>query len=1021
MEIKSYSIATPFFNKKQKLYGIAVSSLSKLQKSYTLALKLLSPFVHASDNYPIKLSPFSRYKAVVVENEETTANRIVKVESSLDKYLIDGLKVRNDIEIEIDTFVDAVVPRDIEINIDTLLDMKVPNEFDITIHELYDLQRLRELLIDINTIDNGEINRVDYSAIIKGEYISNRLDEKEIIIRQMLDFKEVSKEISIDIAQGYLTIRHDTFDMAILEDEQALRLVRLIYGETIYQELANVKEKVFDAYMRYIEEYEKVEKILDGIYLEFHAFDDMGYETFMPELDIFDRVVLEEKISLLESYNYEYIVPELDGSFINIHEGSRKLIQAESSYVERDIAQLVKQVEAIYIEQELDFDRVTPNLISTDLPIEYTERKTEELLSSYISIDELNRVEDELEVRLFDTQKFDRLMEYLSIYDSALQESIKNTERESVLLNIEEKAERDMVYASSIDNGIQYFSRESEHLAILPEWINFDRVVKELEGRYMQMELFNSMGIPVYLHEFDVFSRQELQFDGSMLYEEEFERIIEEIYSVYEHRPEEAVKQTEYISVEDLIESSIKYNDEFITFLHEVDKGSRQDEFDTSIHIFHESDKQRERVTIIEESKLVERDNVIDNSVILEMFEDGERILDKNSLMFDIFDSYKDLYVLSTLIEPTESVHDNENLAQIIDIIDSSDATQIFADLIIDEVLDFQLRTQTEGIFANVIEYEDSSFVSSTEALHIHIDELAPADHIYLDRFEAVLVNDIDWASKDKLYEAGFTLEFTNSDKSAYLMYRHELDQFNRDSNKAVDLVFDRFTDSLLNNELYSEMLELHALERSSNMLGIDVYNLESVNRATQQLEVGNIELFEYDRVTNQIISSYIELDGFGRFTETHITMSPDIHEHTIRAHEMFTEMYQLDESTIGTDEFNIVIDHTLEYNIGKDTFEIIVDEYANFERIDEFKSDIQEILAFHRLDEMEVHLDVFDEFTRIEKLATIDEYHTFERNKVLSALSEEILWGLYDDRSYIWLWHSRPYWWYTWNWYKTK
>ena len=121
------------------------------------------------------------------------------------------------------------------------------------------------------------------------------------------------------------------------------------------------------------------------------------------------------------------------------------------------------------------------------------------------------------------------------------------------------------------------------------------------------------------------------------------------------------------------------------------------------------------------------------------------------------------------------------------------------------------------------------------------------------------------------------------------------------------------------------------------------------------------------------------------------------------------------------------------------DEWRVYFDEFEDTHRVNEWDTELNRFTDFHRVDEWLTLVDIFENVNRVDSFTTelittqlterasykpvyFDEFIKVKRQDEWDATIEQFtdVFGP-DDREYTWLWHSTPYAWSKWNWYKTK
>lgn len=612
MKKKSYTIATPSLFRKQKEYSVSVGDKSKRMKSYCISLGVTDPFLDRDQDFPIELPVSSRYQGVI-DNEGIRAERVVKVESVMDSYF-DKAEIHREFVAEVEKVKEFVLNREFEI--------------DITQSKQFDL-----------------IERKRVALIEEGVQGVNKRPEHYIDIQSMEESKYIRETFSVDVIES-LDYEYIVLDrlIEVIEDERALRLVKVLYGEQIYSDLLDIKERVFNTSIVEVSSGDVNVHEIDAEIAEFSLFEDMGIPVYLPDFDLFtkNRNPIELYFSNIEELEKNLI--EIIGENDSTQEFNRKEIELSGESLKVDSAdRVLKELDGIYIDEPSGMDKIVKELESPkELIMDEADRIEYELESYIMIIDEVYRVEHEFESYLINI------------------DDVKRNELEldvDVIISDESDRVEIELISHEIDSGLDKADKVS---------------VNEIE----LIEIFGSdkgSGIDIFIDDIDeAIKEKELQivvdeFSGSDM-ENEYIVYIEESLVSYESSDKEILiieQETSEIlndGHESQIDEFIGFNGEYKdTYVSEFDLFDREKVVDIKID---DSSQESEVNSIydIEIDKLSDSDRKISvfDSVIDGLGESERSYKEIESDLFDT-DKFEYLKELEGRLEEIEWMErDNE-------------------------------------------------------------------------------------------------------------------------------------------------------------------------------------------------------------------------------------------------------------------------------------------------------------------------------------------------------------------------
>ncbi|HDX9648854.1 TPA: hypothetical protein ROY02_005239 [Bacillus cereus] len=555
MNEKNYSIAAPSLFINEKNHIVSVSPSLSYEKTYCVSISIANPFGENVHEFPVSMPPNSRFKAVKEDNAGVFATRINKIKGVFSDVINQASR---DIEVEasITTLNAFDIDRNVNIDISEMENLTQSRCFaiDITDDEsaqqrsrIFDMGHAKEELAD-KPFDTREITIVNESIMSRttDEYEMNEGLEEELLHKKIREFATEVEELPewVKIAR---VLYGEKFYESILADRKEKELQSNIFengtGEIVIKELTAVTTHPLEMADRCIHE-------VTASYEEYDLFNDLGIPVYLPDYDLFARIQRELKADYTKFDTADRNIIQVDG-------GSISFELAEREHIERIAA----------VPTDETFIRTNLSLELETFDIEDSKRTQNEVIASSARYEQANKIhpcheseiEDETQSIRVTNELTGNSIEVLGSMDNKSRElaiDVVNTAGDFVLTRdlIAENIigfdnatrEKELIY-TILDNGTnahkvvpeviadsiesREFNRKSQNIlsyittdelsirenkpidVIEGESSTADRSVIELEAKNEEMDLFEGMGLPVYLPNYDLFARvkRELQ------------------------------------------------------------------------------------------------------------------------------------------------------------------------------------------------------------------------------------------------------------------------------------------------------------------------------------------------------------------------------------------------------------------------------------------------------------------------------------------------------------------------------
>ncbi|MES5957445.1 hypothetical protein QCI42_29565 [Bacillus fungorum] len=555
MNEKNYSIAAPSLFINEKNHIVSVSSGLSYEKTYCISISIANPFGENEHEFPVSMPSNSRVKAVKEDSAGIFATKVNRIKGVFSDVINQASR-----EIEVEASIATLNNFDMDRHVD--IDISETQNFDqsrcfainITDDELaqqhnrtFNIEHVTEELAD-KPFDTHEITIINESIMSRttGEYEINELIEEEILHKKIREFATGVEELP-----------------------EWVKVARVLYGEKFYESiLADRREKELQSSMSESDTAGIVIKELPAVttyplemadrcihevaasYEEYDLFSDQGIPVYLPDYDLFARIQRELKATYAKFDSAERNIIQVDGGSISFEEAEREQIETIAAVATDETSirkNLSLKLETFDME---DSKRIQNEVIASSALYEQANkihscheseiedetqsiRVTNELTGNSIEgMESMNNKSRELAIDVVDTTgnfvlTRDLIAENIIKFDNATREK----ELIHTILDNEAKAHKVLpeITADSIEsrefnrksqNILSYITidelsmRETKQIDVTEgEFSTADRSIIELEAKNEEMDLFDGMGLPVYLPDYDLFARvqRELQ------------------------------------------------------------------------------------------------------------------------------------------------------------------------------------------------------------------------------------------------------------------------------------------------------------------------------------------------------------------------------------------------------------------------------------------------------------------------------------------------------------------------------
>ncbi|PEK46035.1 hypothetical protein COF80_02590 [Bacillus toyonensis] len=556
MKEKNYSIAAPSLFINEKNHIVSVGPSLSYEKTYCISISIANPFGQNEHEFPVSMPPNSRFKAVKEDNAGVFATKVNRIKGVFSDVINRASRAIVEVDASITTLNAFDIDRNVNIDISEMEYLTRSRCFavDITDDEsaqqrsrIFDMAQVKEELAD-KPFDTQEITIVNESIMSRttGEYEMNEIIEEELLHKKIREFATEVEELP-----------------------EWVKVARVLYGEKFYESvLADRKAKELQSVVTEIETSNIVTKEINTIttsdaviaerqtlemiasYEEFDLFGDQGIPVYLPDYDLFARVQRELQANYTKFDSAERNIIQVDGGSTSFEAVERQILEIKTrSTANETFSRKNLSIELTTFDMEASQRTENEALANVEL-YEYMNRaqthyesvSTDETQSTRItneyitnSIEQLESMDNttrEFDVNIADSsERFDVNREFITEEIIEFDKSIRDTK--PIQTVIDKKVAANIVTKGITSESSETLSfnrktkdiitcitegdpskREGKEINALEEILSAaDRNIKEITASREEMDLFDGMGLPVYLPDFDLFARvqRELQ------------------------------------------------------------------------------------------------------------------------------------------------------------------------------------------------------------------------------------------------------------------------------------------------------------------------------------------------------------------------------------------------------------------------------------------------------------------------------------------------------------------------------
>ncbi|MGN4742524.1 hypothetical protein [Bacillus cereus] len=668
MNEKNYSIAAPSLFINEKNHIVSVSPSLSYEKTYCVSISIANPFGENVHEFPVSMPPNSRFKAVKEDNTGVFATKVNRIKGILSDVINRASRDIIEIDASITTLNAFHIDRNVNIAISEMENLTQSRCFaiDITDDEsaqqrsrIFDMGHVKEELAD-KPFDTHEITIVNESIMSRttDEYEMNEVIGEELLHKKIREFATEVEELPewVKVAR---VLYGEKFYESILADRKEKELQSNIFengtGEIVIKELTAVTTHPLEMADRCIHE-------VAASYEEYDLFNDLGIPVYLPDYDLFARIQRELKADYTKFDTADRNIIQVDGGSISFELVEREQIETiaavptDETFIRKNLS---LELETFDME---DSKRTQNEVIASSARYEQANkihscheseiedetqsiRVTNELTGDSIEVlESMDNKGRELAIDVVDTAgdfvlTRDLIAENIIEFDNATREK----ELIHTILDNETNAHKVVpeVIADSIES--REFNRKSENIlsyittdelstrenkqidVIEGESSTAERSVIELEAQNEEMDLFEGMGIPIYLTDYDLFARVKRELQATTVLSDIMDRskvtITSEIVDSIDMERCTPNIMTDVSGIIDFKRPVLELDSQIANDYDAADTPARQslilelDTFDRDVSI----------ATDIEEFERFNRDTCIESSVA--EFEPAEKVL----------------------------------------------------------------------------------------------------------------------------------------------------------------------------------------------------------------------------------------------------------------------------------------------------------------------------------------------------------------------------------------------------------
>ncbi|WP_255289532.1 hypothetical protein [Bacillus sp. YF23] len=657
------------------------------------------------------MPPNSKFKAVKEDSADVFATKVNRIKGVFSDVINQAFR---DIEVEANMTTLNAFSIDRNVNID-ISEMEHSVQLkcfaiDITDDEsakqrrrIFDMDHATEELVD-KPFDTHEITIVNESIVSRttDEYEMNEVIEEELLHKKIREFATEVEELPewVKVAR---VLYGEKFYESILADRKEKELQSSTFendtGEIVIKELAAVTTNPLEMADRCIHE-------VAASYEEYDLFNDLGLPVYLPDYDLFARIQRELKADYAKFDTADRNIIQVDGGSISFELAEREQIETIAAVVIYETSMrknLSLKLETFDIE---DAKRIQNEVIASSVLYEHANkihlcheseiedetqsiRVTNELIGNSIEgMEPMDNKSRELAIDVVNTAgdfvlTRDLIAENIIGFDNATREKElihtildNGTNAHKVVPEVIADSIESREFNRKSQNILSYITtdelstRENKQIDVIEgESSTADRSVIELEAKNEEMDLFEGMGLPVYLPDYDLFARVKRELQATTVLSDIMDRSKVTITSeIVDTTDMERCKQNIMTDMSGIIdfERPVLELDSQIT--NDYDAGDtpakqslihEQDVFDVSRQFVADEiedntfDRETNIETVVEEAEQFEKILAVDTVIIESESFIINKFIDTECIQFDEF--------LINNIYPTEIIEVDEN------------------------------------------------------------------------------------------------------------------------------------------------------------------------------------------------------------------------------------------------------------------------------------------------------------------------------------------------------------------------
>ncbi|PFJ16498.1 hypothetical protein COI89_10830 [Bacillus cereus] len=556
MNEKNYSIAAPSLFINEKNHIVSVNPGLPYEKTYCISISIANPFGENGHEFPVSMPPNSRVKAVKEDSAGVFATKVNRIKGVFSDVVNRASKDIIEVDASITTLNTFDIDRNVNIDIPEMEHFAQSRCFviDITDDEsaqqhnrVFDMDHMKEELAD-KPFNTHEITILNESIMSRttDEYEMNEGIEEELLHKKIREFATEVEELPewVKVAR---VLYGEKFYESILADRKEKELQSSMFendtGEIVIKELSAVTLHPLEMADRCIHE-------VDASYEEYDLFNDQGLPVYLPDYDLFARTQRELKADYAKIDTADRNIIQVGGGSISFELAEREQLETIAA-VTTDETSIRKNLSLELKTFDMEDSKRTRNeVIASSARYEQANkihscheieiedetqsiRVTNELTGNSIEVlASMNNKGRELAIDVVDTAgdfvlTRDLIAENITGFDNATREKElihtvldNETNAHKVLSEITADFIESWKFNRKSQNIHSYITtdevstRETRQIDVVEgESPTADRSIIELEAKNEEMDLFEGMGLPVYLPDYDLFARvkRELQ------------------------------------------------------------------------------------------------------------------------------------------------------------------------------------------------------------------------------------------------------------------------------------------------------------------------------------------------------------------------------------------------------------------------------------------------------------------------------------------------------------------------------